>query len=61
MNDYELMRMSENFDEAVDLGQYSAQQIEEMARGKQKKQFKQNYFDFYDDVKSHTLQNKQDW
>ena len=61
MNDYELMRISENFDEAVDLGQYSAQQIEEMARGKQKKQFKQNYFDFYDDVKSHTLQNKQDW
>ena len=58
MNDYELMRKSEQYDEAIKLSQFTAEETYEMA-GK-KSQFKQKYFDFYDDVKSHTLP-KQDW
>lgn len=61
MNDYELMRASENCDEAIELNQFTPEQISQMAKQKSKSNFKQNYFDFYDDVKSHTLGTKQDW
>lgn len=61
MNDYELMRISENCDEAIELSQFSSEQISALAKQKTNQKFKDKYFDFYDDVKSHTLQNKQDW
>lgn len=60
MNDYELMRMSENYDEKIDMSQYTTEQIMEKANSKSKNLFKNQYFDFYDDIKSHT-NPKQDW
>ena len=59
MNDYELMRKSEQYDEAITLDQFTHDEIMEIAKQKNQK-FKDNYFDFYDDIKHHS-KPKQDW
>lgn len=62
MNNYELMKLSEMEDEAINLYDFTPEQIEALKTMKIEalKQFKQKYFDFYDDVKDSTLK-KQDW
>lgn len=62
MNDYELMKLSEKQEEAVNLYDFTPEQIAELEKLKQEslKAFKQAYFDFYDDVKDSSLK-KQDW
>lgn len=62
MKEYELMKLSEEFDEAVNLYDFTAEEIEEMAREReeQAKKLKEKYFEFYDDVKVST-RKKQDW
>lgn len=57
MNDYDLMRMSDSLDEKIDLSEFTCEQIENLAKSKK---FKDDYFDFYDDIKTHT-KKKQDW
>ena len=54
MNDYEKMRKSEEYDEDVSLV-FNEQELYSIGEN-----FKQNYFDFYDDVKSHT-KGPEDW
>ena len=53
------MRKSEQYDEAITLDQFTHDEIMEMAKQKNQK-FKDNYFDFYDDIKHHS-KPKQDW
>ncbi|MBQ7307663.1 MAG: hypothetical protein IJW82_03955 [Clostridia bacterium] len=62
MNDYELMKLSEREEEAVNLCDFTPDQIEALARMKTEalKNFKEKYFDFYDDIKDSSLK-KQDW
>lgn len=62
MTEYELMKLSEKEEEAINLSDYTTEQIMLMASLKEKayKQFKEKYFDYYDDVKDSTLK-KQDW
>ena len=62
MNDYELMKLSEKDEEAVYLYDYLPEQIAEIKKMKEQalKNFKEAYFDFYDDVKDSSLK-KQDW
>ena len=62
MNEYELMKMSEKEEEAVKLYDFTPEQIEALASMKAEalKNFKQKYFDFYDDVKDSSLK-RQDW
>ncbi len=62
MTEYELMKLSEEFDEAVNYYDFTAEEIAEMARkkGMEIEKFKEKYFDYYDDIK-HNLKKKQDW
>lgn len=62
MNEYELMKLSENEDEAINLYDFTPEQIEELKKMKSEalRVFKQNYFDFYDDIKD-SSRKKQDW
>lgn len=62
MNDYELMKLSEQEEEAVNLYDFTPEQIQELSKMKIEalKSFKQKYFEYYDDVKDSSLK-KQDW
>lgn len=62
MNDYELMKLSEQEEEAVNLYDFTPEQIEALSKMKSEalKTFKQKYFEYYDDVKDSSLK-KQDW
>lgn len=62
MNDYELLKLSEKFDEGINLYDFTTEEIEEIAKSKQKSSvsFKQKYFEYYDDVKSES-KKRQDW
>lgn len=62
MNDKELLKLSELFDEAINLYDYTPQEIEELAKSRQKdsKNFKEKYFEYYDDVKSSSKKHE-DW
>lgn len=62
MNDKELLKLSELYDEAVNLYDYTPQEIEELAKLKQNssKTFKEKYFEYYDDVKSSSKKHE-DW
>ena len=62
MNERELMKLSEKYDEAIKPYDFTVEELQEMmnekltATEKRKKQ----YFEYYDDVKDKTLK-KQDW
>lgn len=62
MNDYELMKLSEKFDEGINLYDFTTEELQELISSKQKpsKDFKQKYFEFYDDVKSES-KKREDW
>ncbi len=62
MNDYELLKLSEKFDEGINLYDFTTEEIEEIVKSKQKSSvsFKQKYFEYYDDVKSES-KKRQDW
>ena len=62
MNDYELLKLSEKFDEGINLYDFTTEEIQEIVKSKQKSSvsFKQKYFEYYDDVKSES-KKRQDW
>jgi len=62
MTEYELMNLSEQYDEAIDLSDFTTEEIQEMADKTQSNNhiIKEKYFEFYDDVKCPT-RKKQDW
>jgi len=58
----EMMKYLENFDEDFSFSDFTPDELYEI-RNKNKKasqKFKENYFNYYDDVKSMSLK-KQDW
>ena len=55
------LRYIENFDEDFSFSDYTPQEFYEMNKdSRETKEFKEKYFYFYDDIKSHT-NKKQDW
>lgn len=62
MNDYELMKLSEQLDEGVNLYDFTPEEIQQLIKEKQKnsKSFKEKYFEFYNDVKSSSKKHE-DW
>ena len=62
MNNNDLLKLSEYFDEGISLSDFTLQELEEMIKdlALPKDKFKQKYFDYYDDVK-HSSLKKQDW
>lgn len=62
MNENDLLKLSEYFDEGISLADFSVEELEEMLEiyKTDKQKFKEKYFDFYDDVK-HSSLKKQDW
>ena len=62
MNQNDLLKLSEYFDEGVTLSDFTVEELEEMldAYKSDKQKFKDKYFDFHDDVK-HSSLKKQDW
>ena len=62
MNEYELMKLSELLDEAVNLYDFTPEEIQQLIKSKQldAKTFKEKYFEFYDDVKSES-KKREDW
>lgn len=62
MNNKKLIKLMNSYDEDFKLSDYSVSDLEEMSgiKKNQNINFKQRYFDFYDDVKSSSLK-KQDW
>lgn len=62
MNDYELLKLSEKFDEGINLYDFTPEELQQIIDSKQKSanNFKQKYFEFYDDVKSES-KKREDW
>lgn len=56
MTERELMKLAESLDE-FSMSDYT---VEELENKEKSKNFKDKYFEFYDDVKDKTLK-KQDW
>ena len=56
------IRIIEQYDEDFKLSDYTPEELEEIINSlkNSNQKFKDGYFAFYDDVKSHTLK-KQDW
>lgn len=50
-------------DEAIDFTQFSPEELEIFIEEKltTDQNFKEKYFNFYNDIKSHTINKKQDW
>lgn len=55
-----LLNKIQNLDEEFKLCDYSVKELEDLLAIKKNKKFKEQYFEFYDDVKSSSLK-KQDW
>ena len=53
------LQVFSSYDGEADLSDFSPEELEQLL-GEQKKDFKQSYFEYYDDVKSSSLK-KQDW
>ena len=62
MNEKELLKLSEIYDEAINLYEYTPEEIQEIIKSKQKdcKSFKDKYFDYYDDIKTSSKKHE-DW
>ena len=62
MNERELMKLSEKYDEDIKPYDFTVEELEELMdeklRASEKR--KKKYFEYYDDVKDKTLK-KQDW
>ena len=57
MNKLELLKIAEE----QDVEAYEEQDFEADAKSKENKQFKDKYYDFYDDVKQPSKYIKEDW
>ncbi len=57
MNERELMKLAETLDE-FSVSDYTVEELEKMSN--KSSNFKEIYFDYYDDVKDRT-RKKQDW
>lgn len=57
-----LMSVFEDFEGEVSMSDFTVEELEQLTGYAQKDntKFKRDYFDYYDDIKSHTLK-KQDW
>lgn len=57
-----VMSVFEDFEGEVSMSDFTVEELERITgyTPKDNAKFKQEYFDYYDDVKSHTLK-KQDW
>lgn len=62
MNENDLMKLSEYFDEGISLSDFTPEEIEEMLNElkSDETKFKEKYFSYYDDVK-HSSLKRQDW
>lgn len=63
MTERDFMRFFEDFDGEISMSDFTPDEWEEMAHLYETdvEAFKRKYFDYNDDVKSHTLKAKQDW
>lgn len=64
MTEREFMRIFESFEGEISMSDFTPEELEEAAflYETDMEKFKRRYFDFYDDIKSHTLRGKkQDW
>ena len=60
MAESDLYKLFSSFDSEADLSDLSPSELEELLARDKKKDYKQSYFEYYDDVKSKSLK-KQDW
>ncbi|MBR7160597.1 MAG: hypothetical protein IKD20_06135 [Clostridia bacterium] len=71
MNEYELSKLFDRFDGAVNLSDFSEEELlalrdsmrgeeEELTDNQKLLNFKEDYFAYYDDVKDHT-KGREDW
>ena len=60
MAESDLYKLFSSFDSEADLSDFSPSELEELLARDKKKDYKQSYFEYYDDVKSKSLK-KQDW
>lgn len=59
MSEADLYKLFSSYDGEADLSDFTPEELQALL-GEQKKDFKQSYFEYYDDVKSSSLK-KQDW
>ena len=60
MAESDLYKLFSSFDGEADLSDFSPSELEELLARDKKKDYKQSYFEYYDDVKSQSLK-RQDW
>ena len=60
MSEADLYKFFSQYDGEADLSDFTPQELETLLRKGEKKPFKEQYFEHYDDVKSQLLK-KQDW
>ncbi len=60
MAESDLYKLFSSFDSEADLSDLSPSELEELLARDKKKDYKQSYFEYYDDIKSKSLK-KQDW
>ena len=62
MPEAELYKFFSSYDGEADLSDFTPEELSRLLKekGEQEKNFKQKYFEYYDDVKSKSLK-KQDW
>ena len=60
MSEADLYKFFSQYDGEADLSDFTPQELETLLREGAKKPFKEQYFEYYDDVKSQSLK-KQDW
>ncbi len=59
MSEADLYKLFSSYDGEADLSDFTPEELQALLKV-QKKDFKQSYFEYYDDVKSSSLK-KQDW
>lgn len=60
MNEFELFKIFEN-EEDFKMCDLTSTDIDRLTKNKNNEKFKEEYFSFYDDIKSHTKKEPQDW
>lgn len=62
MTNNDLLKLSEFFDEAINLGDFTPEQLQQMLENYKtsNQKFKEKYFEYHDDIKHYSLK-KQDW
>ena len=60
MSEADLYKLFSSYDGEADLSDFTPAELEKLLREGKQQNFKEKYFDYYDDVKSPSLK-KQDW